>query len=75
MMPALRFVDDGIDRHEIAYSVLLGQIRAQVEAEFAEELTEAGWWQWMHIRRKIRQEAARRAPKPPSGYNLYGRSE
>jgi hypothetical protein len=74
MTRVLRFVDDGIERHEIALTVLAEQAFAEVEAEYAEQFAAATFWQRIRLRRLIRQEVARRLPKPPSPYNLYGRS-
>lgn len=74
MTQTLGILHDGRKRHEAAQIDLAKKIRVEVEAEFAEQLAEATWWQWVNLQRQIRQEVARRLPKPPSRYNLHGKS-
>jgi hypothetical protein len=74
MNGVLKFYDGGIERHEQVYAIQVEQVCAEVEAEFAEQLAGASFWQRVKLRREIRREVARRLPKPPSLRNLYGKS-
>jgi hypothetical protein len=71
---SLRFVFDGSERQECASAILFEQIRAEVLAEFGEQLANGTFWQRIKLRRLIRREIARRLPKAPSPYSLYGYS-
>lgn len=72
MKVALPFVNDGLERHERVFVAQIEQVRVEVEAEFAEQLASATWWERVKLRRLIRQEISRRMPKPPSAQSLYG---
>ena len=74
MNQALGILHDSWERHECAHAELAKQVRIEVEAEFAEQLASATFWQGVKLRRQIRLEVARRLPKPPSPYNLHGKS-
>ena len=62
------FVADGWDR---ARKALRGEIRRQVEAEFAEAWTASGWFRRWWLRRKIRVKVARRLDKSAPPDALY----
>jgi hypothetical protein len=58
------FIEDGRDR-------LICAIRAQVAAEFSEELAKAGAWQRFLIRQKIEAEVGRRVAQQAPEDGLY----
>jgi hypothetical protein len=62
-----RFVADGYRR---ARSALEPKIRAEVEAEFADERKAAGWIRRWFVQRKIKSEIRRRihAEAPPEAH-------
>ena len=62
----MRIVEDGQER---AYDGSIEQVRAKVEAKYAEELKTAGMWKRMQIRRKMGKEIRERMEKiaPPDG--------
>ena len=68
------FVFDGLDRHAVAWDRVYAEVQVEVEAEFAEQLAQAGMWERIKLRREIRQEIARRLPGPPDPANLYGKA-
>ena len=66
-----RIVNDGQKR---AFGGSINQVRAEVEAKYAEEMRRAGVWKRMWIRRKVEKEIRERMRRiaPPGG--LYLRS-
>lgn len=61
-----RTVADGQKR---AHDGSIDQVRAEVQAKYAEELNKAGRWKRMQIRRKMEKEIRKRMTKtaPPDG--------
>jgi hypothetical protein len=68
------FLPDGPHRHQQAWNILFEKVETEVLAEYTEQLAGASFWQRLKLRRLIRQEVARRLPKPPSSSSLYGKS-
>ncbi len=61
-----QFVADGQRR---AYDAEIEHVRTEVEAQYAEELSRAGIWNRLRIRRKIKREIRKRMRDlaPPGG--------
>ena len=63
-----RIVADGQKR---AYDGNVEQVRAEVEAKYAEELRRAGVWKRMQLRRKMEKEIRERMKKIAPSDGLY----
>ncbi len=65
-MKRVRIVADGQER---AHDGSIEQVRAEVEAKYAEELRKAGFWERIFLLRRIKRDIRERMKKiaPPDG--------
>ncbi len=60
-----------VDGYERAYSAVEPEVRAQVLAEYADRLAEAGFWKRWRLRREIEREIVRRIHEKAPPDALY----